>query len=79
MRDATLRAHRGYLALFDGTEPTDDQSFCIRLADDQRFRVGLADDAGFCVVLDDDQRFPIRVNDDGSVCVVLDDDKDFQI
>lgn len=78
-RDVLLRAHVGWLALLDGSEPTDDVSFCVVLEDDDGFDVVLLADASFCVTLEDDDAFDVALADDASFCVVLEDDDEVQI
>ena len=78
-RDAMLSAHLGWLSIRDGSEPIDDEAFCVMLEDDETFRVRLRDDEVFCAVLEDDAEFPIKLRDDEVFCVVLTDDDEVRI
>jgi hypothetical protein len=78
-RDGKLRAHVGRLVLLTGSEPGDDDVFCVTLEDDDTFKVALVDDAVFCVSLERDDVFRIATLDDGTFCVLLVDDDEVQI
>jgi hypothetical protein len=78
-RDAMLSAHLGWLTIRDGSEPIDDEIFCLVLEADQTFRVRLRSDRVFCVELVDDEEAPIKLRDDGVFCVVLEDDDEARI
>ena len=78
-RDAMLSAHFGFLAILDGTELTDDETFCVMLEDDDGFSIVLEDDTSFCALLVDDDAFSVALEDDESFCVFLIDDDEVQL
>jgi len=78
-RDGLLRAHIGRLAIRDGTEIVDDESFCVLLEDADVFPVRVRDEEVFCILLRDDEPMPVRLRDEETFCVVLDDDEEMRI
>lgn len=78
-RDGSISAHRGFLTIYDGSEFTDDQIFCVVLKDDEDFEVALARDENFCVVLQDDEVFAVALQDDENFCVVLEDEDEVEL